>query len=96
MIYVVDVDPDNFKSYDNFADVMDYHLNGRKHCLITYINFHPFITRYALCYGHTYKQISLEDIDKRYYLVCFGLNEQLLDKAREFKLKKGVITEEVW
>ena len=96
MFYVVSVDSEGFKSYDNFADVMDYHLNGRKRCTLTYLESHPFIHKYASTYGHTCKQISIDDIDKHFYIICFGLNEPLIEKGKKLKLKKGIITEEIW
>ena len=96
MFYVVSVDSEGFKSYDNFADVMDYHLNGKKRCVLTYLEPHPFIHKYASTYGLTCKQISIDEIVKHFYLICFWLNDPLINKSKQLKLRKGIITEEIW
>lgn len=91
MNFIVSID-DTFKSYDFIEDILDFHTNGNKNSNIYYLESHPFILKYAQKHNLKCSQMeSIENINRGFYAVIFGENQELSQKCHELHLKRGII-----
>ena len=80
------VDISNTKlSYEYFEDVMNFHINGAKHCTICFMELNSFILKYA--YSHKFEIEKVEKIPLGALALIFGKNINILNECKALKIK---------
>lgn len=72
-------------SYEYFEDVMNFHINGAKHCTICFRELNSFILKYA--YLHRFELEKVGNIPFTALAVIFGENIDILTECKKLKIK---------
>ena len=72
-------------SYEYFEDVMNFHINGAKHCTICFRELNSFILKYA--YLHRFELEKVGNIPLTALAVIFGENTDILTECKKLKIK---------
>ena len=69
-------------SYEYFEDVMNFHINGAKHCTICFMELNSFVLKYA--YLHGFELEKVRNIPFTALAVIFGENTDILTECKKF------------
>ena len=72
-------------SYEYFEDVMNFHINGAKHCTICFRELNSFVLKYA--YLHGFEIEKVRNIPLTALVVIFGGNIDILTECKKLKIK---------
>ena len=72
-------------SYEYFEDVMNFHINGAKHCTICFRELNSFVLKYAYLYGFELEKVR--NIPLTALAVIFGENIDILTECKKLKIK---------
>ena len=72
-------------SYEYFEDVMNFHINGAKHCTICFRELNSFVLKYA--YLHGFELEKVRNIPLTVLAVIFEENTDIVTECKKLKIK---------